>query len=130
MNKTVRLDIRDLPRDPHHCQGQLRTELIKMVNYVRKFPKKADALKVLLAAASKHVDMNMSLDAGEVQAEPTVVEKLELLLAAVPALATKAAVVAKAAEVGLKLNEAQTFVLLKLDLEAKYKEIIKVQEGK
>ena len=53
MSKTVRLDIRDLPRDPQHYQGQLRTEAIKMANYVRKYPQKADALVELLSNPSR-----------------------------------------------------------------------------
>jgi hypothetical protein len=63
MSKTVRLDIRDLPRDPQHYQGQLRTEAIKMANYVRKYPQKADALVELLEFVKAHVEKNIALEA-------------------------------------------------------------------
>lgn len=63
MNKTVRLDIRDLPRDLQHYQGQLRTELVKMANYVRKFPLKADALVELLDFTKTHIEKNIALEA-------------------------------------------------------------------
>ena len=63
MSKTVRLDIRDLPRDPQHYQGQLRTEAIKMANYVRKYPQKADALVELLEFVKAHVEKNIELEA-------------------------------------------------------------------
>ena len=63
MSKTVRLDIRDLPRDPQHYQGQLRTEVIKMANYVRKYPQKADALVELLEFVKAHVEKNIALEA-------------------------------------------------------------------
>ena len=63
MSKTVRLDIRDLPRDPEHYQGQLRTQLIKMANYVRKYPNKAPALLETLDFVKTHVEKNIALDA-------------------------------------------------------------------
>ena len=72
MSKTVRLDIRDLPRDPQHYQGQLRTEAIKMANYVRKYPQKADALVELLEFVKAHVEKNIALEA---QVEEEVVPK-------------------------------------------------------
>ena len=72
MSKTVRLDIRDLPRDPQHYQGQLRTEAIKMANYVRKYPQKADALVELLEFVKAHVEKNIALEA---QVEEVVVQK-------------------------------------------------------
>ena len=71
MNKTVRLDIRDLPRDLQHYQGQLRTELVKMANYVRKFPLKADALVELLDFTKAHIEKNIALEAPEVAAPKT-----------------------------------------------------------
>ena len=64
MTRTVRLDIRDLPRDPQHYQGQLRTEVIKMANYVRKYHNKAAALVELLQFAVGHVEKNMALEAA------------------------------------------------------------------
>lgn len=63
MTKTVRLDIRDLPRDPEHFQGQLRTQLIKMANYVRKYPNKAPSLVATLDFVKAHVEKNIELDA-------------------------------------------------------------------
>lgn len=63
MTKTVRLDIRDLPRDPEHFQGQLRTQLIKMANYVRKYPSKAPSLVEALDFVKAHVEKNIELDA-------------------------------------------------------------------
>lgn len=63
MNKTVRLDIRDLPRDLEQYQGQLRTQLIKMANYVRKYPNKAPALLETLDFVKTHVEKNIALDA-------------------------------------------------------------------
>jgi len=72
MNKTVRLDIRDLPRDLQHYQGQLRTELVKMANYVRKFPLKADALVELLDFTKAHIEKNIALEAPEVAAPKTI----------------------------------------------------------
>jgi hypothetical protein len=72
MNKTVRLDIRDLPRDPQHYQGRLRTELIKMANYVRKYPEKASALVELLEFATEHVKKNA---APEVAVAPKSTKK-------------------------------------------------------
>ena len=81
MNKTVRLDIRDLPRDPQHYQGRLRTELIKMANYVRKYPQKAAALEELLKFATAHVQKNIELDAEvtpevETVSAPVAVKKV------------------------------------------------------
>lgn len=59
MTTTKRLDIRDLPRDPQHFQGRLRTELVKMANYVRKYPQKADALVETIEAVLAHVNSNI-----------------------------------------------------------------------
>lgn len=73
MTKTVRLDIRDLPRDPQHYQGQLRTEVVKMANYVRKFPTKADALVTLLEFTIAHIEKNIALDAAPVKVAPAKV---------------------------------------------------------
>ena len=76
MNKTVRLDIRDLPRDLQHYQGQLRTELVKMANYVRKFPLKAEGLVELLEFTKAHIEKNIALEAPEeVKAAPKTTKK-------------------------------------------------------
>ena len=75
MNKTVRLDIRDLPRDPQHYQGRLRTELIKMANYVRKYPDKASALVELLEFATEHVKKNIALEVAPVEVAPKSTKK-------------------------------------------------------
>ena len=74
MNKTVRLDIRDLPRDLEHYQGQLRTQLIKMANYVRKYPNKAPALLETLDFVKTHVEKNIALDAVVEEVAELVVE--------------------------------------------------------
>ncbi len=81
MSKTVRLDIRDLPREPQHYQGQLRTEAIKMANYVRKYPQKADALVELLEFVKAHVEKNIELEAEvtpevETVSAPVAVKKV------------------------------------------------------
>jgi len=134
MNKTVRLDIRDLPRDPDHCQGQLRTELIKMANYVRKFPKKAGPLVEVLEFAMNHINKNIAIEAGIEDAiedkELSVAEQLEALAEGIPKLSKKSDVVEQAAKVGLELDVESTRDELNASLEAKYIELIKIQEGK
>tara|TARA_R100000544_G_scaffold16105_1_gene7628 strand:- start:2029 stop:2349 length:321 start_codon:yes stop_codon:yes gene_type:complete len=76
MTKTVRLDIRDLPRDPEHFQGQLRTQLIKMANYVRKYPNKAPSLVETLDFVKGHVEENTKLD-KKAAAEAAKLEKAQ-----------------------------------------------------
>ena len=51
----ARLEVVDLPRDPGRAFGDLKKELIKSANYTRKYPKKREALKVLLEAVSNHI---------------------------------------------------------------------------
>jgi len=134
MTKTVRLDIRDLPRDPDHCQGQLRTELIKMANYVRKFPKKANPLVELLESTLNHINKNIALEAGIAEAiedkELSVAEQLEALADGIPKLGKKSDVVEQAAKVGLTLDVEATREELNAALHAKYIELITIQEGK
>lgn len=132
MTRTVRLDIRDLPRDPDHCQGQLRTELIKMANYVRKFPKKAASLVVVLEAALAHVAKNIDIENGVVEEvlEPTLVEKLTVLMGEVASLGNKNDVVAAGNKVGLALSTETGRDALNVALVNKYQEIIALQEGK
>jgi hypothetical protein len=134
MTTTVRLDIRDLPRDPDHCQGQLRTELLKMANYVRKFPKKADPVIELLEFVTNHINMNIAIEAGIEEAiepkELTVAEQLEALAAGIPKLGKKSDVVEQASKVGLTLDEDGTRDELNAALTAKYIELIKIQESK
>ncbi len=132
MTRTVRLDIRDLPRDPDHCQGQLRTELIKMANYVRKFPKKAASLVVVLEAALAHVAKNIDIENGEIEEvlAPTLVEQLTVLMGEVASLGNKNDVVAQAAKVGLELSTETGRDALNVALVNKYQEIIALQEGK
>lgn len=134
MTRTKRLDIRDLPRDPDYSQGQLRTELLKMANYVRKFPKKAAALVPLLETVLSHVQMNIEVDAGTYAApqvkEKSVLERLVELRAGVQEIAAKETVVANAAKVGLELSMKDTREEMNIALIAKYDEVIKTQEGK
>ena len=133
MTRTVRLDIRDLPRDPDHCQGQLRTELIKMANYVRKFPKKAESLLIVLEAALAHVAKNIDIENGAVEegsVEPTLIERLNMLIVGVPALGNKNDVVEQAKKVGLVLSTETARDELNVALINKYKEIVALQVGK
>ena len=126
--KTVRLDIRDLPRDPQHFQGGLRIELVKMANYVRKFPKKAPALLESLEFAIEHINMN--IDGVPEEKELNVVEKLTALKDNVSKLASKTEVIEAAAKVSLTLEEASTRAVLNTALIEHYTKLIKVQEGK
>ena len=126
--KTVRLDIRDLPRDPQHFQGGLRIELVKMANYVRKFPKKAPALIESLEFAIAHINMN--IDGVKEEKELSVLEKLTALKSNVSKLASKTEVIEAAAKVSLTLEESSTRSELNVALVKQYTKLIKVQEGK
>ena len=127
--KTVRLDIRDLPRDPQHFQGPLRTQLVKMANYVRKYPAKADALVETLEFTLEHIKNNI---AG-VKLEPkelSVAQQLTKLKSGVTKLKSKGEVVEHARKVGLELSEDQPRADINKALISKYEELIKVQETK
>jgi hypothetical protein len=127
--KTVRLDIRDLPRDPQHFQGPLRTQLVKMANYVRKYPAKADALVETLEFTLAHIQNNI---AG-VKLEPkelSVAQQLTKLKGGVTKLKSKGEVVEQARKVGLELSEDQPRADINKALISKYEELIKVQETK
>jgi hypothetical protein len=127
--KTVRLDIRDLPRDPQHFQGPLRTQLVKMANYVRKYPAKADALVETLEFTLEHIKNNI---AG-VKLEPkelSVAQQLTKLKGGVTKLKSKGEVVEQARKVGLELSEDQPRADINKALISKYEELIKVQETK
>ena len=126
---TKRLDIRDLPRDPQHFQGPLRTQLVKMANYVRKYPNKADALVKTLEYVLSHIQTNIDGIEKE-EAEPSLIEQLTTLKAGVTKLASKSAVVDQAAKVGLTLDDSATRAELDAQLIAKYEELITVQENK
>ena len=127
--KTKRLDIRDLPRDPQHFQGPLRIQLVKMANYVRKYPAKADNLVETMEAVIAHVKNNIVGESLEPQ-EPTVIERLTALQNGVAKLKSKTEVVERAAKIGLELNEEATRKELDLALTNKYAELIKIQETK
>ena len=128
MTKSVRLDIRDLPRDPQHFQGGLRIELVKMANYVRKFPKKAPALIESLEFAIAHVNMN--INGAPEEKDLSVVDKLKALVKEVSTLTSKREVVNAAAKVSLSLDIISTRSELDAALLSKYAELIKIQEGK
>tara|TARA_R110002096_G_C14615272_1_gene723725 strand:- start:595 stop:981 length:387 start_codon:yes stop_codon:yes gene_type:complete len=128
MTKSVRLDIRDLPRDPQHFQGGLRIELVKMANYVRKFPKKAPALIESLEFAIAHVNMN--INGAPEEKDRSVVDKLKTLVKEVSTLTSKREVVNAAAKVSLSLDIISTRSELDAALLSKYAELIKIQEGK
>ena len=128
MTKSVRLDIRDLPRDPQHFQGGLRIELVKMANYVRKFPKKAPALIESLEFAIAHVNMN--INGAPEEKDLSVVDKLKTLVKEVSTLTSKREVVNAAAKVSLSLDIISTRSELDAALSSKYAELIKIQEGK
>ena len=128
MTKSVRLDIRDLPRDPQHFQGGLRIELVKMANYVRKFPKKAPALIESLEFAIAHVNMN--INGAPEEKDRSVVDKLKTLVKEVSTLTSKREVVNAAAKVSLSLDIISTRSELDAALSSKYAELIKIQEGK
>ena len=128
MTKSVRLDIRDLPRDPQHFQGGLRIELVKMANYVRKFPKKAPALIESLEFAIAHINMNINGTPEE--KDLSVVDKLKTLVKEVSKLTSKKEVIEAAAKISLSLDETSTRSELNEALLSKYAELIKIQEGK
>jgi len=128
MTTTKRLDIRDLPRDPQHFQGPLRTQLVKMANYVRKYPNKADALVNTLEDVLSHIKAN--IDGIEEEAEPSLIDQLTTLKAGVTKLTSKSAVIEQAAKVGLTLEDSATRAELDAALITKYEEIITVQETK
>lgn len=128
MTKSVRLDIRDLPRDPQHFQGGLRVELVKMANYVRKFPKKAPALIESLEFAIAHVNMN--INGAPEEKDLSVVDKLKTLVKEVSKLTSKKEVIEAAAKISLSLDETSTRSELNEALLSKYAELIKIQEGK
>ena len=128
MTKSVRLDIRDLPRDPQHFQGGLRIELVKMANYVRKFPKKAPALIESLEFAIAHVNMN--INGAPEEKDRSVVDKLKTLVKEVSTLTSKREVVNAAAKVSLSLDIISTRSELDAALSSKYADLIKIQEGK
>ena len=129
MTRTVRLDIRDLPRDPQHFQGGLRIELVKMANYVRKFPKKAPALIESLEFAIAHINMNINGGAPE-EKDISVVDKLKTLKKGVSKLTSKTEVIEAAAKISLKLEDTSTRSELNGELDSKYADLIKIQEGK
>tara|TARA_R110002050_G_scaffold64898_2_gene140951 strand:+ start:3533 stop:3919 length:387 start_codon:yes stop_codon:yes gene_type:complete len=128
MTTTKRLDIRDLPRDPQHFQGPLRIQLVKMANYVRKYPNKADALVNTLEDVLSHIKAN--IDGIEEEAEPSLIDQLTTLKAGVTKLTSKSAVIEQAAKVGLTLEDSATRAELDAALITKYEEIITVQETK
>tara|TARA_R110000787_G_scaffold163135_1_gene276399 strand:+ start:1855 stop:2241 length:387 start_codon:yes stop_codon:yes gene_type:complete len=128
MTKSVRLDIRDLPRDPQHFQGGLRIELVKMANYVRKFPKKAPALIESLEFAIAHVNMN--INGVPEEKDLSVVDKLKTLVKEVSKLTSKKEVIEAAAKISLSLDETSNRSELNAALLSKYAELIKIQEGK
>jgi len=128
MTKSVRLDIRDLPRDPQHFQGGLRIELVKMANYVRKFPKKAPALIESLEFAIAHINMN--INGAPEEKDISVVDKLKTLVKEVSKLTSKKEVIEAAAKLSLSLEETSTRSELNEALLSKYAELIKIQEGK
>jgi len=53
--RPVRLDIRDLPRDPARVMGGLRKTLVSSVNYCRRYPLKLQLLRETLEVAHKYV---------------------------------------------------------------------------
>ena len=128
MTTTKRLDIRDLPRDPQHFQGPLRIQLVKMANYVRKYPNQADALVNTLEDVLSHIKAN--IDGIEEEAEPSLIDQLTTLKAGVTKLTSKSAVIEQAAKVGLTLEDSATRAELDAALITKYEEIITVQETK
>jgi hypothetical protein len=48
VNRPVRLDIRDVPRDKTRSLGSLPSVLVKTFNYARQYPAKMAVLKALL----------------------------------------------------------------------------------
>ena len=129
MTTTKRLDIRDLPRDPQHFQGPLRIQLVKMANYVRKYPAKADDLVKTIEAVLTHVKSNIEGVVVE-EKELTVVEQLQALQVGVAKLTNKGEVIAQAAKVGLELSEEASRSELNEALTTKYAELIELQETK
>ncbi len=127
--KQVRLDIRDLPRDPQYFQGPLRIQLVKMANYVRKYPSKADSLVTTLEFVLEHLKKNIEGVEVKKPAELSVVEKLVELSKSV-SKKKKEEVVMMATKVGLELDPSKKRSDLDKELKAKYAELIKLQEGK
>ena len=129
-----RLDMADLPRDPQHFQGRLRTELVKMANYVRKYPKKAEFLKTTLTATLEHIQRNLAtLEAVEDEKVPspttpeseneTVSEKLTRLRDTIENIDNIADLTALAGKVSLTLT-GENLGELKVQVTDKYNELI------
>tara|TARA_R110002096_G_scaffold236735_4_gene427523 strand:+ start:240 stop:560 length:321 start_codon:yes stop_codon:yes gene_type:complete len=97
----ARLNLTDLPRDPHGCLGGLRKALVASANYCKRYPLKRKILLKTLAYVYKYMDANEKA----YQEGKEVAEKALKAAKALAEKETKEAVAAQAAL--LKLEKKQ-----------------------
>ena len=123
-----RLDIRDLPRDTLHFTGTLRTILVKLANYVRRYPKKAVYMVELLEVVTKHIKSNIKgADKAPEKPKVTVKDKLIALRLKASTVANLTDLASIAAKVKAVYPENATLAEAKALVDIKFETLIEKQ---